>query len=173
MLIPVQTNTDKGTHRRCMGGTRKNPQSVSHFPLLTGFNIYRTAGMMAIYRGYMTTHPGILAVLIIWDTIHSHHKLEHSPSYGPFVAGVKPFLAAPIQIQHFEITEPKQLKQAIESPVTQISHLHVTGGQVAPFLKGYHDGLEKYIKGEKYKGITLMYPYEDVYALLAWTGGLI
>ena len=129
--------------------------------------------MMAIYRGYMTTHPGILAVLIIWDTIHSHHKLEHSSSYGPFVAGVKPFLAGPIQIQHFEITEPKQLKEAIESPVTQISQLHVTGGQVAPFLEGYHDGLGKYIKGEKYKGITLMYPYEDVYALLAWTGGLM
>ena len=123
--------------------------------------------MLAIYRGYITTHPGILAALIIWETIHAHHKLEHSHAYGPFVAGVKPFLASPIQILHFEITEPEQLKAALESPVTQISQLHVTGGQVAPFLEGYHSGLDRYIKGEKYKGITLMYPYEDVYALLS------
>jgi len=120
-----------------------------------------TPGLLASYTGYMTTHPGILAAFIIWDSIHSHHKMEHSAAYGPFVAGIKPFLSGPIEILHFDITEPEQLKKALEAPVTQVSRLQVTPGQAAPFLEGYHTGLKKYIVGEKYKGITLLYPYED------------
>jgi hypothetical protein len=127
-----------------------------------------TPGMLALYTGYMTTHPGILAVFIIWDTIHSHHKMEHSAAYGPYIAGIKPFLSGPIEVMHLEITEPKQLKLALESPITQISHLHVTAGQVAPFLEGYHGALKKYIVGEKYTGITMMYSYEDPY-LPSWS----
>lgn len=121
--------------------------------------------MLALYTGYMTTHPGILSVFVIWDTIHSHHKMEHSVAYGTFVAGVKPFLSGPIEMMHFEIMEAKELKLALESPITQVSHLHVGKGQVAPFLEGYHAGLKKYIVGEKYKGITMMYPYEDPYSI--------
>ena len=124
-----------------------------------------TSGVLAIYTGFMSTHPGVFAIYVIWDSIHSHHKMEHSPAYGPFVQAVIPFIAGEIEISHFEITDREQLKIALDMPVTQISHLPIHKDKVADFLKGYGDGITKYIAGHNYRGISLLYPYEDPYVL--------
>ena len=111
----------------------------------------------------MPTHPGFLAVFIIWESIHAHHKMQHSPAYGPFVQAALPFLAGDIDMRHFEITDVGQLKAALEMPVTQISQLSIQKGKAAEFLKAYDDAISRYIVGENYTGMWLGYPYEDPY----------
>jgi hypothetical protein len=108
----------------------------------------------------MPTHPGFFAVLIIWDSIHSHHKFNHSDAYGPFVVGIFPILAGDIEIIHFEITDRENLKKALESPVTQMSKLSIRKGQAAGFIRDYNAGFDKYIAGENYIGTWTSYPYE-------------
>jgi hypothetical protein len=110
----------------------------------------------------MPTHPGTFAAFIIWDSIHSHHKLEHSEAYGPFVQGILPILAGDIEIVHFEISSDREvLKKTLEMPVTQMSQLSVKKGKVADFLKAYHAGFAKHIVGENYHGMWIKYPYEN------------
>ena len=53
---------------------------------------------------------------MIWDSINSHHKFQHSPSYKPFIASAAPILAGDLDVVHFEITDRKTLKKALESP---------------------------------------------------------
>ena len=121
----------------------------------------RAPGLLAIYNGFVTTHPGLFAAYIIWDTIHSHHKMEHSRAYGPFVLKVLPLLAGDIEISHFEITDPVQLKAALEMPVTVTTHIRVQKGRVADFLEAYEGGIAKYIVSDKIHGRFLGYSYED------------
>lgn len=116
----------------------------------------------------MPTHPGIFLVVMIWDSIHSHHKFQHSPSYKPFIVSALPILAGDLDVIHFEITDRKALKKALESPVTQISHLHIKKGFVADFLKAYNASFEKYVAGENFNGMCINYPYEDAYGLHYW-----
>lgn len=144
-----------------MAGSREESQSVTVSLLL--LLIQRTPGCKAIYTGYMPTHPGYFAVFIIWESIHSHHKMQHSPAYGPFVQGILPILAGDIEVMHFEITDPKELKKALEMPVTQISQLFVQKGKAAEFLKTYNTAIENVFVGEKYTGMWLGYPYENPY----------
>lgn len=113
----------------------------------------------------MPTHPGIFAVFIIWESIHSHHKFCHDAAYGPFAQGIFPILAGDIEIVHFEITDSENLKKALNMPVTQISKISVKKGQVASFLKEYHDSFNKYVAGEAYTGMWTTYPYEAPYFL--------
>ena len=120
--------------------------------------------MLAVYSGFISTHPGIFAVYNIWDTIHSHHQLQHSAAYGPFVQNVAHFLAGDIDILHFEIADPTQLKSALEMPVTQTTAFRVRKGKVAEFLKAIDDAIAEKILGEGYNGLCLAYPYEDPYA---------
>jgi hypothetical protein len=112
----------------------------------------------------MPTHPGVLAVFIIWESIQSHHKMQHGPAYGPFVQSIFPVLAGDIEVRHLEITDPTQLKKALEMPVTQMSQLFVQKGKAADFLKTYHATVEKALVGQKYTGMWLGYPYEEPYA---------
>lgn len=120
--------------------------------------------MKALYTGFVPTHPGLFAVFIIWDSIHSHHKLEHSPAYGPFVQGVLPILAGDIDIVHFEIdSDAVSLKKALSMPCTQMSHLSIKKGKAAEFLKAYYESFEKYVVGENYHGMWMRYPYEEPY----------
>ena len=114
----------------------------------------------------MPTHPGLLCVIIIWDNIHSHHKFQHSPAYKPFMAAAAPILAGDLEIAHFEITDKKALKKALESPCTQISNLHIKKGMAADFLKAYNASFQKYIVGEKFNGMWISYSYENPYVLL-------
>lgn len=114
----------------------------------------------------MPTHPGLFCVVIIWDSIHAHHKFQHSPSYKSFLAAAATILAGDLQFAHFEITDKKSLKKALESPCTQISHLYIKKGFVADFLKAYNAGIEKALAGEKYNGTWISYPYEDAYRLI-------
>jgi hypothetical protein len=116
----------------------------------------------------MPTHPGFLAVFIIWESIQAHHKMQHSPAYGPFIQAALPVLAGDIDVRHFEITDVEQLKAALEMPVTQISQLSIQKGKAAEFLKAYDDALSKYIVGENYTGMWLGYEYEDPYLHPRW-----
>ena len=109
----------------------------------------------------MTTHPGLFAIYCIWDSINSHHSLQHSAAYGPFIQPIIPLLAGDISIAHLEITDRENLKEALESPVTQMSHLAIRKGKAAEFLKAYYQNFDKHIVGEKYKGMWLGYSYED------------
>jgi hypothetical protein len=111
----------------------------------------------------MPTNPGIFCIMIVWDSINAHHKFQHSPAYKPFIVSALPILAGDLEVIHFEITDRKTLKKALESPVTQISHLYIKKGFVADFLKAYHASFEKYVVGEKYNGMWISYPYEDAY----------
>jgi hypothetical protein len=111
----------------------------------------------------MPTHSGHFCVIIVWDSIHSHHKFQHSPAYKSFMTAAAPFLAGDIQLAHFEITDKKSLKKALESPCTQISHLFIKKGLAADFIQAYNSSFEKYVAGEKYNGMWLAYPYEDPY----------
>jgi quinol monooxygenase YgiN len=121
----------------------------------------RAKGVKAIYTGMVPTHPGLFCVIIIWDNIHSHHKFQHSPEYKSFMVAAAPIIAGDLEIAHFEITDKKALKKALESPCTQISHLFIKKGFAADFLKAYHASFEKYIVGEKFTGMCLSYSYED------------
>jgi hypothetical protein len=132
-------------------------------------DLTRAGGLQAIYTGFAPTHPGLFTVLIIWDTIHSHHKFEHSAAYGPFVQSIFPILAGNIDIVHFEITsDASTLKKTLEKPVTQMSHLFIKKGKVANFLTAFYESFEKHIVGEKYHGMWTSYPYEEPYILYSW-----
>lgn len=112
----------------------------------------------------MPTHPNTFAVVIVWDSIHSHHKFEHSAAYGPFLASALPILAGDINIQHFEISGGSEvLKKALESPITGMSVLPVKKGKAADFLGFYNETYAKYVLGERFKGMWFHYPYEDPY----------
>ena len=121
----------------------------------------RAKGVKAIYTGLVPTHSGQFCVIIIWDSIHSHHKFQHSPSYKSFMAATAPVIAGDLEIAHFEITDKKSLKKALDSPCTQISHLYVKKGLAADFIKSYNSGFENYVSWEKFSGMWLAYPYED------------
>jgi len=163
--ILVQKKSHQGRYRQCLEAAWE-----SHYQRVSGpasslllNNFHRAKGLKAIYTGLMPTHPGIFCVVMIWDSIHSHHKFQHSPSYKQFIVSVLPILAGDLEVIHFEITDRKALKKALESPVTQISHLYIKKGFVADFLKAYNAGFEKYVVGEKYNGMCINYPYEDAY----------
>lgn len=119
--------------------------------------------MKAIYTGLMPTNPGVFCIVIIWDSIHAHHKFQHSPAYKPFIVSALPIIGGDLDVVNFEITDRKALKKALESPVTQISHLYIKKGFVADFLKAYNASFEKYIVGERFNGMCINYPYEDAY----------
>jgi hypothetical protein len=125
----------------------------------------RAKGVKAIYTGLMPTHPGHFCAIIVWDTIHSHHKFQHSPAYNSFMTIAASLIAGDIQIAHLEITDKKSLKKALESPCTQISHLFIKKGSAADFIKAYNSSFEKYIVGEKFNGLWLVHSYEDPYIL--------
>lgn len=84
--------------------------------------IIRVPWLLALQEGFVNTHPNLFACYMIWDTIESHHKMQHSPTYGPFGYSLAPMLAGDIPITHFNITDPQQLKKALEMPVTLTSH---------------------------------------------------
>jgi hypothetical protein len=123
--------------------------------------IIRAPGLLAFYEGFVTTHPNLFVCYMIWDTIESHHKMQHSPAYGPFSHSLAPMLAGDISITHFQITDPQQLKMALEMPVTLTSHMKIAKDKVAGFLKEYPIALE-HIEGEL-NGHVLMYAIEDAY----------
>ena len=100
----------------------------------------------------------------MWDTIHSHHKWEHSHGYGPFVQSVLPLLAGDIEIVHLEITDPVKLKTAMERPVLGTTVVRIQKGKVANFLGSYKAAIEKHASNDNYKGLWIGYPYEDPYA---------
>jgi len=77
--------------------------------------------------------------------------------------GVVPLIAGDIEIIHMEVTDPVTLKRALESPITQTSHLSIKKGKAADFLKAYDASFQKYVVGEKYRGMWLGYAYEDPY----------
>jgi hypothetical protein len=106
----------------------------------------------------MPTHSGHFCVIIVWDSIHSHHKFQHSPAYNSFMATAAPLIAGDIQIAHLEITDKKSLKKALESPWTQISHLFIKKG-----LASDNSSFEKYVVREKVNGMWPRHPYEDLY----------
>jgi len=113
----------------------------------------------------MPTHPGILAVIIIWENIHAHHRFMHSESYGPFMMNAAPILAGDIEVVHLEVTDSKTLKTTLTSPVTQISHLSVKKGYAAKFLKEYHENYKKLVAGgEKNHGMWMQHSYEAPYS---------
>lgn len=111
----------------------------------------------------MLTEPGIFVLVVIWDSIHSHHKFEHTPLYGPFLESGMPYIAGELEIAHMDITDAAAVKKALESPITQTSILGIKKGRVADFLKTYDENFRKYIVGEKYCGMWLGYAYEDPY----------
>jgi hypothetical protein len=111
----------------------------------------------------MPTHPGLLLVVIIWESIHSHHAFQHGPAYKPFIVSALPILAGDLIVANFEVKSHSEVKKALESPCTQISHLAIKKGFVYEFLEAYHTGWKKYVGGEKYNGMWTSYPYEDPY----------
>jgi hypothetical protein len=118
----------------------------------------------AIYAGFVPTHPGLFAVAIIWESIHAHHKFQHSHSYGPYIAAVLPIIDGPLDINHFEISSDSEgLKRALESPITGMSVLPVKKGKAADFLEFYTEKYAKFVVGGSYKGMWFHYPYEQPY----------
>jgi hypothetical protein len=111
----------------------------------------------------MPTHPGILAVIIIWDSIQAHHKFMHSEAYAPFMQQAAPILTGDIDVTHLEITDKETLKTTLESPVTQISHISIKKGYAAKFLKEYHENFKKHLVSEKNHGMWTQHSYEDPY----------
>ena len=74
-----------------------------------------------------------------------------------------PILAGDIDVVHLEVTHRETVKETLESPVTQISHISVKKGYAAKFLKEYHENFNKHIVGEKNHGMWTQYSYEDPY----------
>jgi hypothetical protein len=153
----VQTNAFKRAGTLCMEGSREDHQTVS----LAKPSSCRTPGLLAMYSGFVTTHPGLFAAYLIWDSIHSHHKLQHSPTYGPFAMSVYPLLAGDIEVVHLEITDPVQLKTAMERPVLGSTVVKIQKGKVAPFLGAYKAVIEKHSAQPKHTGLWIGYTYED------------
>ena len=116
--------------------------------------------------GFCTTHPAILGAVLVWDSIHDHHKFQHSQAHAPFVHSLLTFLGGEIEARHMELIPDKaQLKEALESPVTQVSHLSIRKDKGADFVKNYEEAFNKHIIGEKYRGMWTQFSYEDPYFL--------
>ena len=98
---------------------------------------------------------------MIWDKIESHHKMQHSPAYGPFRRSMMPILSGDIEIAHMEINDCRQLKKALEMPVTQISHVKIEKDKVAEALELHNKALKNI--EEELHCMSMMYSYEDPY----------
>ena len=123
--------------------------------------------MHAIYTGSVPTHPGWFAIVVVWESIHAHHKFQHSSAYATFLAAAVTIVAGPIDVKHFEISEDREgLKRALEAPITGMSVLPVKKGKAAEFLSFYNDTYAKYVVGDTYNGMWFHYPYEDPYFIL-------
>ena len=110
-----------------------------------------------------STHPNLYACCIIWDSFESHHKLQHSPTYGPFYQALEPLLEEPVQIKHFKITDHEELKKGLEKPMTLIVEASIKKDQVAKFLETENDVRDSYLKEER-NTLRMMSCLEDPYA---------
>jgi|SRR5579862_4195847 len=126
----------------------------------------RAPGLQASYYGPVLTHPNLFAVYNIWESIHSHHKFQHSPEYGPFLFLVFPMLDGPIKFAHLDVENMKELRTTLESPVHQTSSLNVAMDKAGAYLKWWDEDSQKYLGGEKMNAIWLGYSYEDPYVHL-------
>ena len=118
----------------------------------------------ASYYGFSTTHDNLFAAYSIWDSIHSHHDVQHSPEYGQFVKKVRPIIGGKLQIAHLEIfSEASVLKTAIESPSTQTAVLHIAMDQGAAFLKWWKENAPKHLNSwsDTMRALWPSYTYED------------
>ena len=112
----------------------------------------------------MLTHPKLFAVYNIWDSILSFHRFLHSPEYAsPFLENIFPILDGAVQISTTEIKDMDTLKITIDSPVHQLSSLHIAMDKAATYLKWWNENREKHLGGEKMKAIWTAYSYEDPY----------
>jgi len=111
----------------------------------------------------VSTHANTFTTYLVWDTIQSHHKLQHSEAYEPFVHSLFPLLAGELDIAHVDIgcCGGKQLKLALESPVTQTSVLYIKKDSYAKYLKTFKEVSAKYLEGKKNKGYYKGYSYEE------------
>jgi hypothetical protein len=117
--------------------------------------------------GFSTTHPGILGAVLVWDSIHDHHKFQHSHAHAPFVHSLLTFLAGDITARHMELdpADKPALKQILSAPITHVSHLSIRKDKGADFIRDYDEAFKKYVIGEKYRGMWTQYSYEDPYFL--------
>jgi hypothetical protein len=120
--------------------------------------------MQSLYYGFSTTHPHVFAFYNIWDSLDSHHELQHSPEYIPIVQAATPLLAGRIRFVHIEIlTDAGQLKTGLESPTTQTAIIPLALDKVASYLKWWSAKAPKHLTtvAAKMRSLWAGYPYED------------
>src|ERR1700737_1920016 len=113
--------------------------------------------------GFITTHPNLFVVCVIWDSIQSHHKMLHSPEFGSALHALMPICDEAPEFKNFKITDAKELKKVLEMPVTQMSCASIKKDQAAAFIKEYNNAWNKYVK-QYCNCHTIMYSYEDPYS---------
>jgi hypothetical protein len=130
--------------------------------------IVRAPGLIAQYYGFCKTHPNILGVFTIWDSIHSSHKFLHRPEYPGFLKAVFPLRGpeGPETRTSFEIfSDAQELKKAVESPVTQAAVFYTSRIKVGEYIKWWREEGAKHVENFTSQGTLKAlwggYPYED------------
>jgi len=120
-----------------------------------------------MYHGISTTHPDVIGVYAIWDSIDAHHQFMHSPDYGELLTLVAAGVAGPLIRTHLEIPDKisQDLKTALESPITMNSILPIARHKAAEYLKWRVETLPQYGKQfpVKINALFTHYSYEEPY----------
>lgn len=120
-----------------------------------------------MYHGVSTTHPDVVGVYAIWDSLDAHHQFMHSPYFGGLQGLVAAGVTGPPMRTHFEIpdTISYDLKTALESPITMNSILPIATDKAADYLKWRVETLPQYGKQfpVKINALFARYSYEDPY----------